>query len=106
MSSEYLVVWCSCPDRHTAWTIANHLVDQRLAACVTLLPGVTSVYRWRDKVEQADELVLMIKTQASAYPQLEAAVEALHPYDVPELLAMPIAGGAANYLSWLDESTE
>lgn len=106
MSSEFLVVWCACPDRHSAWTIARHLVDQRLAACVTMVPGATSVYRWHGEIKQADEFVLMIKTRQSAYAQLEAAIEALHPYDVPEVLAVPIARGASNYLSWLEESTE
>ncbi len=106
MIGNYLVVWCTCPDQHTATTIARHLVDQRLAACVTQLPGATSVYRWRAEVEQEEEIVLMIKTKAAAYERLEAAVEALHPNEVPELIAVPLVGGATPYLNWLEESTD
>lgn len=106
MNAEPVIIWCTCPDRHTADTIARHLVDQRLAACVNLLPGVTSVYRWRAKVEKGEEIMLMIKTRASAWGELEAAVQALHPYEVPELLMVPVAGGAETYLAWLAESTE
>jgi periplasmic divalent cation tolerance protein len=106
MDNDFLIVWCACPDDHSADTIARHLVEQRLAACVTRLGGARSVYRWRSGIERADELVLMIKTRRSRYAELEAAVQALHPYDVPELLATPVVAGAAPYLSWLEESTE
>lgn len=106
MPAETIIVWCACPDEHAANAIARHLVDQRLAACVTQLPGARSVYRWKGQVETAEEIVLMIKTRASAWTELEAVVEALHPYELPELLVTPVEGGLDRYLSWVAESTE
>jgi periplasmic divalent cation tolerance protein len=106
MPHETVIVWTACPDRHVAETIARHLVDQRLAACATMLPGATSIYRWKSAVETADEVVLMIKTRAAHLAEVEAAVEALHPYEVPEFLAVPVQSGAEPYLAWLAESTE
>lgn len=106
MKPQFLLVYCTCPDRHSAETIARHLVEQRLAACVNLVPGVHSVYRWRGNVEESEELMLVIKARESALTEVEAAVAALHPYELPELLAVPVTGGAEPYLTWLEESTE
>lgn len=106
MDKGFLIVWCACPDEHTANTISRHLVDQRLAACVTQLPGAKSVYRWKGKIETTEEVVLMIKTRASAYKELEAAVEALHPYEIPELIATQIEAGVPDYLGWVFESVK
>ncbi|MEX0899678.1 MAG: divalent-cation tolerance protein CutA [Gammaproteobacteria bacterium] len=105
MTDEFLIAWCACPNRAAADTLADALVERRLAACVTALPAAHSTYRWADKVEHADEIVLMIKTRADLWAPLEAAVLELHPYDVPELIATPIDGGAPAYLQWLHEST-
>jgi len=106
MDKGFLIVWCTCPDDHTANTISKHLVDQQLAACVTQLAGARSVYRWKGKIETAEEVVLMIKTRASAYKELEAAVEALHPYELPELIATRIEAGVPDYLGWVFESVK
>lgn len=103
---EFMLVWSTCPDRGNAELLARHLVEQRLAACVTVLPQAASTYRWRAAVETADEFVLMIKTRRSRWVGLEAAVQALHPYEVPELVAVPLAEGSQPYLDWLEESTE
>lgn len=103
---DFLVVWTTCPDRASADLLARHLVDQRLAACVTVSPAAQSTYRWRDHVEHAEEFVLMIKTRQTAWPELEGAVQALHPYDVPELIAVPLGAGSEPYLQWVQESTE
>ena len=100
-----LVCYCSCPDPATAERIANALVDERLAACVNVIPGVRSVYRWQDAVEQADEVLLMIKTVADHLDALTARVTSLHPAELPELIAVEVVGGLPAYLSWLADQT-
>ena len=97
-----VVVFCTFPDDDRARAIAEALVERRLAACVNLLPGVESIYRWEGKVERAGEVLAVIKT--TRYPELEAALKELHPYEVPEILALPVAAGLAGYLAWLGES--
>lgn len=96
------MVLCTFPDVEQAREIAAVLVERRLAACVNLLPGVESIYRWEGKVERAGEVLAVIKT--TRYPELEAALKDLHPYEVPEILALPVAAGLAGYLKWLGES--
>ncbi|MGK2942281.1 MAG: divalent-cation tolerance protein CutA [Immundisolibacter sp.] len=92
---------CACPDPGTAEDIAAALVEARLAACVTLLPGARSVYRWQGQLRRAEECVMLIKTRAADYPALEQRLLQLHPDQVPELLALPILGGNPAYLAWL-----
>lgn len=100
-----LIAFCTCPDRDQAQALAQALVERRLAACVSLLPGVRSVYRWQGQVEQADEVQLLIKTTAGNFPALQAAVLELHSYELPELVAVEVAAGLAPYLAWIGEST-
>ncbi len=92
----------ACADAATAEQIAGTLVEEGLAACVTLLPGARSIYRWQGQLERADECVLLIKTRAGDYPALERRLLELHPYDVPELLALPVLVGNPTYLAWLE----
>ncbi len=92
----------ACADVATAERIASALVEAGLAACVTLLPGTRSVYRWQGKVERAEECVLLIKARADDYPALEQRLLELHPYQVPELLALPVLAGNPAYLAWLE----
>ena len=99
--SDTLLVLTSLPDRDTAVKLAQHLVQRRLAACVNILNGCTSVYRWKGSVEQADEVPVLIKTRAARYDELEAAIRSLHPYEVPEVIALPILDGHAPYLAWV-----
>ena len=101
---EYLVVLCTCPDQECAHSLARQLVEQGLAACVNTLPGVKSTYLWEGKVESADEHLLLIKTSRAHYPRLEARIRHLHPYRTPEVVALPITAGSAEYLSWLGAS--
>jgi periplasmic divalent cation tolerance protein len=105
MSAAHLVVLCTAPDAPTASRLAETLVAERLAACANLLPAVQSVYRWEGKVERAAEVLLIIKTTAAHYPALEARLRELHPYEVPEIIALPITAGSAPYLRWLDDNT-
>jgi periplasmic divalent cation tolerance protein len=97
----FRLLLCACPDAGTAEYIAAALVGGRLAACVTLLPGARSVYRWQGEVQRADECVMLIKTRAADYPALEQRLLQLHPDQVPELLVLPILAGNPAYLAWL-----
>ena len=100
-----LVCYCTCPDPATADRIANALVAERLAACVNVIAGIRSVYRWRDAVEHADEVLLMIKTVADRLDALTARITSLHPAELPELIAVEVAGGLPAYLSWVADQT-
>jgi len=104
MSPDLQIVLCTTPDRETAEMIADTLVSQQLAACVNILPGVTSVYRWKGSVEHSEELLLVIKTSQTVWPMLEAQIQALHPYELPEIVAVPIKTGEAEYIQWLENS--
>jgi|SRR5882672_163549 len=104
--SEPLLILTNCPDDATAERIARTVVEQRLAACVNRLAAVHSVYRWQGAIEQAVEVPLLIKTTRERYPELEAAIRALHPHSVPEIIALPIGGGYAPYLRWVDDETQ
>jgi len=99
-----LVVICNVPDEETAMHIATVLVQEQLAACVNILPACRSVYRWQGRLEQSNEIPLLIKTTKDAYPVLEQQLSALHPYDVPEIIALPMAQGLPAYLTWVSES--
>ena len=98
-----LLVFCNVPDRALAERIAAALVGERLAACVNLMAPCRSVYRWEGQVEWSDEVPLIIKTTADAYPRLEQRLRALHSYSVPEIVACDIAGGLPDYLTWVGE---
>lgn len=102
--SDHLLVYCTCPDQGSAQSIANTLVDKGLAACVNILPGVHSVYRWAGKRENAQEHLLTIKTLHNTYEPLEQAIVEMHPYELPEIIAVPITHGLAGYLAWIDEN--
>jgi periplasmic divalent cation tolerance protein len=104
MSTDLQIVLCTTPDRGAAELIANTLVAEKLAACVNILPGVTSVYRWQGAIEQSEELLLVIKTSQTVWPMLEAQIQALHPYELPEIVAVPIKTGEAEYIQWLENS--
>ena len=96
-----LVCLCTCPDRATGQRIAEALVAEGLAACVNVLPGVHSVYRWQGGVEHADEVLLLAKTTRARMDALQARLLELHPYELPELLAVEAASGLPAYLDWV-----
>ncbi|MDR1853701.1 MAG: divalent-cation tolerance protein CutA [Azoarcus sp.] len=104
-TADALLVLTTLPDAASARALATTLVAERLAACVNVLTPCESVYRWRDEVENATETPLLIKTTRSRYAALEAAVQAAHPYELPELIAVPVACGLAGYLDWVADST-
>lgn len=98
---QVLMVMTNAPDNATAHALARAVVDARLAACVNVLHGVHSVYRWQGRVEEATEVTLLIKTTRQHYPALQQALVAAHPYDLPEVIAWPLADGYAPYLNWI-----
>jgi periplasmic divalent cation tolerance protein len=104
-ANDKLLVFTNAPDRTVAARIAQALVDARLAACVNVLAGCTSVYRWDGAVETAEELPIIIKTRACRYAEVEAAIRRLHPYELPEILAVPVVDGLPEYLEWVAEET-
>jgi len=105
-ASEYLLVLSTCPDSSTASVIATALLEERLAACVTRLPGVTSQYRWKGRVEQDEEILLLIKTTAASYSQVEDTINRLHPYELPEIVGVPLSAGSKDYLDWIRQSIQ
>ncbi len=101
----FLLVLCTVPEGETGSNIARALVHEGLAACVNLLPGLTSVYRWEGQVGENRETLLLIKTTQERYAALEARIGSLHPYQVPEIVAIRLETGLASYLDWLAQST-
>jgi periplasmic divalent cation tolerance protein len=102
--ADFQIVLSTCGDRETAERIAHRLVEQHLAACVNILPGVQSVYRWQGAVQSEPEVLMLIKTKASLIPQVQSAITSLHSYEVPEFLVLPISGGSDAYMAWLGAS--
>jgi periplasmic divalent cation tolerance protein len=100
-----LLVLSNCPSREVADTLARALVERQLAACVNILAPCRSVYRWQGKIETAEEIPVLIKTTSTVYPALEVAIRSLHPYEVPEIVALPIEQGLPAYLAWLAAET-
>ena len=106
MSIEVLLVLTNLPDRDSAQRVAEALIENRSAACVNILAACTSVYRWQGKIESASEIPLLIKTTRTAYPRLEATIRAHHPYELPEIIAVPIDMGFPGYLQWVAQETQ
>jgi periplasmic divalent cation tolerance protein len=104
MTDKYILVLCTCPEDVVAARIANTLVEERLAACVNRLSRMTSTYRWEGKVQSETEALLMIKTTAGLLERLGERIKELHPYELPEVIALPIEGGSERYLAWLGQS--
>ena len=99
--SYYQLILTTCPDAPLAETIARTLVQERLAACVNMLPPMRSVYRWQGQIESAQEQLLIIKARAADYAAVERRIRELHSYEVPEIIAVPITDGLPAYLAWL-----
>jgi periplasmic divalent cation tolerance protein len=104
MATEVLVAFCTMPDGEVADRIVTELVDTKLVACGNIVFNVRSLYRWQGKVESANEVLVIFKLAAQRYPDFEARLRALHPYDVPEIIAFPLTNGLPEYLSWVKES--
>jgi periplasmic divalent cation tolerance protein len=103
--SDVLVVMTNAPDMDVARKIAADLLEKKLAACVNIVSGCESHYVWKGKLEQASEVQLQIKTTVSRYAEIEASVRALHPYELPEIIAVTVSRGSHDYLAWVAEET-
>ncbi len=103
-TSEAVVVLCTAPDEASAQELATHVLTEKLAACVTILPGASSLYYWEGKLEQEYEVQLVLKTSLRQQEQLLTRLKSLHPYKTPELLVLPVIHGDKDYLSWLNAS--
>ena len=102
---DHVVVFITVGSSEEADSIAQALVQERLAACVNVLSSITSTYRWQGQVQRDEELLLVVKTRRELFDRLVARVEELHSYQVPEIVALPIVAGSADYLRWIDEET-
>ncbi|MDX1518515.1 MAG: divalent-cation tolerance protein CutA [Gammaproteobacteria bacterium] len=103
--AEALLVLCTCPDQTSADNISEQIITRHLAACVNIIPGIFSRYHWQGKVENDSEVLMLIKTTRTAYDALQGAILELHPYELPEVIAVPIDTGHSAYLDWITENT-
>ncbi len=101
MPTPFAIILCTCPDKDSAKKLAELLVSKNLAACVNIVPGITSVYSWEDKIETAHEQLLLIKTLYTHYQAIETLLRKQHPYEIPEIIALPIERGLPEYLEWM-----
>lgn len=101
--TDKVIVYTTCGKAEDAEALAQRLIEGRLAACVSVVPGVRSFYRWKGKVENDPEVLLIIKTARGLVDQLRQELEKAHPYELPELIAAPIVDGSPNYLAWLEQ---
>jgi periplasmic divalent cation tolerance protein len=106
MTESAQLLLSTVPDPATGERIATALVGEGLAACVNILPGLTSIYQWQGEIHRDAECLLLIKTRKSLYSQVESRLLALHPYELPELLAVPVNTGLAAYLQWIQDNTQ
>lgn len=102
---KHILVLSTCPGSISAKKIAQNLVAEKLAACVNIVPGVQSYFSWVGKVDNANEHLLVIKTTNDAYEKLEKRIQTLHPYELPEIIAVPIHTGLVGYLDWISTNT-
>ncbi|WP_455202688.1 divalent-cation tolerance protein CutA [Kaarinaea lacus] len=103
-NSEICLVLSTCPNQDVAESIAVMLVENKLAACVNIVPGLTSVYEWQGNIEKSQEHLLIVKTRSTAFHAVETAILDRHPYELPEIISIPLNNGLANYLSWIDDN--
>ncbi len=102
--TDFEIILCTCADREQAERIAHQLVDLRLAACVNILGGIHSIYRWQGGIESASEVLLLIKSSVAYREQVQSTITGLHSYEVPEFLVLSVAAGSEAYLAWLGAS--
>lgn len=102
---NYIIVLNTCNSSEIASSIAEKLISTRLAACVNLVKGIESVYQWNGKIEHDEEILLIIKTRQSLFSELQNAIQKLHNYELPEIIAVPIDIGEKNYLNWIQSAT-
>jgi periplasmic divalent cation tolerance protein len=104
--TDKIVVLSTCESEHEAKRVAKHLLENQLAACVNILPGATSIFRWKDKIEEVAEYVLLIKSRRDLFPALSIELQKVHSYETPEVIALPILEGSERYIAWLNSELE
>ncbi|HEB86184.1 MAG TPA: divalent-cation tolerance protein CutA [Gammaproteobacteria bacterium] len=104
--SPYLIVFSTCPDERVAEHVAETLIDRRQAACVNIIPKIRSIYHWKGNIERDWEVLLLIKTHKAQFQALEDTIVELHPYELPEIVAVSLETGLADYLRWIDSTLE
>jgi periplasmic divalent cation tolerance protein len=102
MPTPYQLILCTCPDKDSAEQLAHLLVNERLCACVNILPGISSIYWWQGQSSSAQEYLLLIKAHKDHYQAIEISIKAHHPYELPEIIAVSIENGLPEYLHWID----
>jgi periplasmic divalent cation tolerance protein len=105
MPEDYRLILNTCPDSDTAERLALLMVENKLAACVNIVSGITSIYRWQADIQKDQEFLLLIKTKERYYSALETLIREHHPYELPEIISVPIEKGLAEYLAWIDQNT-
>ena len=103
---EHLLVLTTCPGSITAKRISQDLVANNVAACVNIIPGLTSYFKWSNKLVLADEFLLLIKTTNLCFPAVKKRIQSLHPHELPEIIAVPIKDGLTEYLRWIEDCTK
>ncbi|MFN2309176.1 MAG: divalent-cation tolerance protein CutA [Gammaproteobacteria bacterium] len=106
MTENHCIVLCTAPDPATAEALARAMVEARLAACVNVLPGIRSIYRWQGALQSDSEALLILKTRQDRFGALAAALREQHPYELPEIIAVPVSDGLSAYLAWIDHNTD
>src|SRR5205809_7048515 len=104
MPDKILLALSTCPDRETAQRIANQLVTEKFAACANILPAIESIYRWKEKIESGNETLVFFKLSEDRQSAFQERLRALHPYEVPEIIFVPVSNGLPEYLSWVIEN--
>ena len=102
---SYCIVNCTIDSKEKAIEIAKKLVEEKLIACCNIIPSITSVYKWKGKLNEDNEVLMIMKTETALFVQIEEEITKLHPYDIPEIICTPIINGNEDYLKWLDEQT-
>jgi periplasmic divalent cation tolerance protein len=105
MAEDYIIIMVTAPDVEAAQRLARTLVSSKQAACVSILPDISSLYWWQDRLTEDKEVMLLVKTRASLFDEIADHVKASHPYQTPEIIALPIVAGSPEYLSWISEVT-
>lgn len=105
MNTSYIIVFVTCSSAEEAEKIASTLVERRLAACGNIVPEIRSIFWWKESLEQEQEVLLILKSRTELFSQIEEAVASLHSYEVPEIIAIPIAAGSDAYLNWIEHET-
>jgi periplasmic divalent cation tolerance protein len=103
---DHIIMLTTLPDEHAARALAQALISEQLAACINIMPRMTSIYSWKGKLEEGQEHLLIIKTRSERYTAIEQAIKNQHPYELPEIIATPISHGLPEYLNWIDENTQ